>query len=74
LLVIVRNTAAATAYTISFDSAPDALNREGDISAYELTQGDIAVFLFERTGWRQPDGDLHVNANNAAVHIAALRI
>lgn len=74
LLVIVINTHATTAYTFTATSALDGLNRSGDISAYQLEAADIVPFIFERSGWRQTDGNLYVAASNAAIKMVAIQL
>jgi len=74
MLVLVQNSDASTAYTVTFDSARDGLNREGDIGPYSLSAGEVAAFVFSREGWRQSDNMLYVNGQNAAIKIAAIRL
>ncbi len=71
LYVIAQNTHASTAYTVTFTSKADGYNRTGDISAYSLAAGDVAVFAFQGAGWKQSDGYLYLEANNVAVKFAA---
>lgn len=73
LMVVVQNSGASP-YTVTFTSAPDALNRTGDISAYSLAAGDIAFFFFERNGWRQSDGNLYFQGSNAAVKFGVIGV
>src|SRR5215216_7106758 len=72
LLLLVWNSHATTAYTVTVTSAPDALNRSGDITGYSLDAGDMVAFVFERNGWKQSDGNLYFQANNAAIKFAAI--
>lgn len=72
LLVLIQNSHATNAYTVTFTSATDQFNRTGDISTYSLAAGEIGWFYFERAGWRQSDGMLYLEASNAAVKVAAI--
>lgn len=75
LCVIVQNTHASNAYTVTFTSKVDNLNRTGDITTYSLAAGEIAVFTFSRMGWYQiADGMLYCEGSNAAIKIAAFGI
>lgn len=74
LLVLAINTHATTAYTTTVTSAPDAFNRSGDISAYSIDAGEIVPFIFQRDGWRQSDGNLYIEANNAAIKFIAIQL
>jgi hypothetical protein len=73
-LLLVNNT-GASAYTVTITSIADALGRTGDISAYSLAAGDFAVFwVGAQAGWQQTDGKVYLEANNAAVKFAIVRI
>jgi len=74
LFVIVHNTHATNAYTVTFTSlaSSSTLNRSGDISAYSVGAGEIAVFLFERNGWYQSDAMLYCEGENAAIKIGCV--
>lgn len=73
LLVAVQNSHASNAYTVTFTSKADSkYNRTGDISGYSLAAGEIGVFYFERAGWRQSDGMLYLEGNNAAIKVGAV--
>jgi hypothetical protein len=74
MLVIAQNTGASD-YTVTITSAVDAQNRTGDITTYTISADDILVFRIDQyTGWRQSDGYLYLQASNAAVKLAAIRI
>lgn len=76
LLVIVQNSHATNAYTVTFTSlaSSSTLNRSGDISAYSLAAGEIGVFIFERNGWYQSDAMLYCEGENAAIKIGCVGI
>lgn len=76
LVVLVHNTDAANPYTVTFTSLASAttLNRSGDIGPYTLQATEIAAFVFERNGWRQADGYLYCEGNNAAIKISAFGV
>jgi hypothetical protein len=66
-LLIVQNTHATNAYTFTLNSAPDRRQRSGDLTEYSVGAGEIAAFLLKEEGWRQTNGRLHLEAENAAV-------
>jgi len=74
LIVIVQNTHATNAYTVTFTSKADKFNRTGDITTYSLAAGVVSVFHFKADGWRQADGYLYCEATNAAMKIAAFDV
>lgn len=74
LLVIAINTHATTAYTITVTSAPDGFNRSGDITTYSVEAADIVPLILNRDGWRQSDGNLYIEAANAAVKFVAIQL
>jgi len=71
LNVIVWNSDAANPYTVTFTSVADQYGRTGDVGPYTLQATEHAVFRFKRAGWRQSDGYLYCEGNNAAIKIAA---
>lgn len=70
-IVIARNS-GASARTVTIESV--AVNgREGDITADSIAAGATHVYgPFEIQGWRQADGNLYLEANNAEVLFAVL--
>lgn len=74
LLIIAINTHTATSYTVSITSAPDAFGRLGDIATYQLEAGNAMIMILNRDGWRQSDGQLYLEANNASVVFGAVRL
>lgn len=74
LLVLVQNTHASAAGDVSIESAPDGLNREGDITDYVLQAGDIAAFLLPRNGWRQTDGNLYFDGSDATIKFGIIKL
>lgn len=54
---------------------PDQYGRSGDIAAYSLAAGDIAVFgPFKRDGWVQADGNIYLQASNVAVKFGVITL
>lgn len=74
LIVLVQNSDAAVAYTVTFTSIADQYKRTGDIGPYTLQAGEIAPFRFKSAGWRQADGYLYCEGNNAAIKFAAFDV
>lgn len=77
--LLAQNTHATTAYTVTITTVADALGRTGDITAYQMDAGDIAIFgPFPVAGFQQPTGTdagkLYFQANNASVKFAAIKI
>lgn len=74
-LVLVRNSHATTAYTVTFTSTADSKGRSGDVSAYSLAAGEVAAFMVNSTeGWKQTDGYFWLEANNASVLFAIVKL
>jgi hypothetical protein len=73
-LVIAHNTSAATARTVTFLSVADAKNRTGDITAYSLAAGEIAVFgPFATEGWANA-GNLWIDVSHAEMKLAVITL
>lgn len=72
-LVVVWNSHATTAYTVTIHSSIDRLNRSADITTYSISAQTIAIFgPFPETGWIQSDGTLHIDGSNASLLIGAI--
>lgn len=74
LLVLFINTHATDPQDVTIETAPDTLNREGDITDYVLQAGDHGFFIASRNGWRQGDGYLYLDGSDATVKFAAIEI
>lgn len=74
-VLLAQNTHASTAYTVTLTSVADHEGRSQDVTAYQLDAGDLVLFSFVggTEGWKQPDGTVHVQANNAAVKFAVIK-
>lgn len=73
-LLIAHNTGASP-YTITFTSAADPdLKRTGDVSAYSLGAGELAIFRFKQKGWVQSDGRIYIEASNTAVKWSVVQL
>lgn len=60
------------AQTVTITSAPDTLNRKGDITAYSIAAGKVSLFgPFPTAGWNNSDG-LEFTGSAATVHFAVL--
>lgn len=74
MIVIAQNTDTVDR-TITLTSSADPQNRTGDISAYNLSADEVAAFKIDQVaGWKQSDGYLYLQANNAAVKLGAIRL
>ena len=74
-LVIAHNSGASP-YTITFTSAADPdTKRTGDITAYSIGAGELAIFRFKsQKGWMQTDGRVYLEASNVAVKWSVLQL
>jgi hypothetical protein len=71
-LVIAHNTGGSP-YTVTINSAADEYGRTGDITAYSIAAGAIAVFgPFPVHGWRQTNNYINLEANNIAVKFGVI--
>lgn len=73
-LLIVRNSHATTPYTFTVVSSADELQRTGDVTEYSLGAGEVAVLRLKRLGWAQSNGQLYLDAENAAILFALVRL
>lgn len=74
MVVLVQNSGASSAHTVTITSAPDAYNRTGDITSYSLAAGELGAFVLNRAGWMQADGNLYLAGDHAEIKIGAFRI
>src|SRR4030065_2795360 len=56
-IVIAHNTDTG-AHTVTFSSVVDDKNRTGDIMAYSIRAGEMAVFRLKAAGWEPSGGCL----------------
>lgn len=75
MLIVAQNT-DASARTVLISSIANAAvhNRSGDLGAYSIGAGEIAVFEVKRPGFYQADAMLYLETNNALVKLAAIGI
>jgi hypothetical protein len=72
--IIVAHNTGVGARTVTFTSVAH-LGRTGDITAYSIGAGEIAVFgPFKAVGWRQSNGKLYYEASHADVKFAVIAI
>lgn len=72
-LVLVYNSDVSS-HTITIGSAPDSLNRLGDIAAYAVAAGKISVFgPFQTAGWAN-SGNLNIDVSDAHLLIAIITL
>lgn len=75
VLLVAQNTDGASARTITLTSAADPQNRTGDVTAYSIGIGEVAVFKIDQiAGWKQSDGMMYLSASNAAVKFGVIRL
>jgi hypothetical protein len=75
-LLVAFNSHASTAYTLAVSAVPDPVtNRDGDISATSIAAGAFKMIgPLAPEGWRQSDGYLYFDAENAAVKVAVIKL
>lgn len=73
-LLIVQNS-GATPYTVTITSVADPrTGRVGDVTALSLAAGEIRVFRLSAIGWKQTDGYVYLEANNASVKFGVVAL
>jgi hypothetical protein len=73
-LVLVQNTDSG-AHTVTISSVADPQNRTGDITSYSIAAGAYVVLgPFRNLGWQQSDGNVYLEANDATVKFAIVRL
>jgi len=74
-LILIQNTHATDAATVTISSAPDPYGRTKDITTYALDAGEFAAFWVGKTiGWRQSDGMVYLDvAGTGTIEFAVLR-
>lgn len=75
-IIIAYNSHASTTYTLAVTSVADPeTGRTGDISATNIAAGAFKMIgPLASEGWRQTDGYLYLNANNASIQFAVIRL
>lgn len=72
-MLLVRNSHATTAYTVTVASSADIYGRTKDVTALSLVAGEVRVMgPFPLEGWVQSTGYINVDAQNAALLLAVL--
>jgi len=73
-ILLIQNTHASLARTITLTSFPDERGRLGTIASYSLAAGEIAFFHFgDLTGWKQSDGTIWLDSSGAEIKYLILR-
>lgn len=75
-LIVALNTDGSVARTITFSSVVDQQNRKGDITAYSVAVGGLAMFgPFKQSYWQQssPAG-LYIDVSHAAMTLFAITL
>lgn len=72
-LVVVKNE-GVVARTVTFTSKADEKNRTGDVTAYSLGAGELAMFRFKKAGWMQSDGNIYMEAEHADIKYAVIQL
>lgn len=61
VILLVENTNATTAVTITISSTPDPYGRNADITAFSVTAGAIVARRFLPSGWETAAGSGRIN-------------
>jgi predicted secreted hydrolase len=73
-LILAWNT-GAQAYTVTLTSIEDEKKRTGNIAAYSIGAGEIAVIgPVPNDGWLQSDGYIWLSASNALIFFAVIAL
>ncbi len=76
-LLLVTNTEASDAKTVTIVSVDDEKGRAENITSYSLAAGDFAVFgvgLTNSKGWKSTAGTIRITVEAATVKVAVLRL
>lgn len=78
-IIFVKNAHAADAKTVTFTSVADSpFGRTGDVAAYSLAAGEIAVFgPFKASGWSHgsgPTGGIWIDGSSADIQVAVVTL
>jgi hypothetical protein len=73
-ILLVRND-EVSAQTVTITTADDDIGRSGEVDAYSVGAGEIAVFgMFNTQHWRQTDGMVYVDMSDDGVQIIVVRV
>lgn len=70
-IVLVQNTDVSS-HTYTITSIADPYGRTGDVNAVSIAAGAIHVLKLGIEGWRQVDGKVYLQANDATVKFGVL--
>ncbi|HEY6021338.1 MAG TPA: hypothetical protein VIY48_15975 [Candidatus Paceibacterota bacterium] len=76
-VLLVRNTHATDAQTVTIDSVDDEQNRQNDITTYSLAAGEFAVFgigLTNEQGWKTAAGIINLDCSSTDIYYAVLTL
>lgn len=72
-ILLAHNTGGAP-YYLTIDGVADPYGRDTGIEQYDIDADELAVFgPYQFPGWRQSDGGLYIDAENAAIRLGVLR-
>jgi len=72
-VALVRNSTVGTE-TFTVESVRDKFGREGDIAAYSLGAGEIAVLVPPLEGFQQTDGKIYLDVSDIGMLVSVLRV
>ncbi len=66
--LIIAHNSGLSAHTVTITSVANQKNRTGNITAYSIGAGEIAIFgPLKNMGWTAADGNIYLEANHAEV-------
>lgn len=73
-ILMVQNTHATLARTVTLTSFPDERGRVGHVTTYSLAAGEISFFHYgDLGGWKQSDGTVWLDSSGAEIKYLILR-
>ncbi len=73
-ILLAKNTDSGS-HTFTVTSKANTKGRTGDMSAIAVAAGvERATQIFPQDGWKQTDGYIYVDASDATMYFAVLRI
>jgi len=73
-IILIRNTNGAGAHNVTLTSVDDPYGRAENITESVAASGHRAFRATDLTGWRQTDGKFYLEADNAQIEFAILKL
>lgn len=73
-LLIIHNT-GETAHSVTISSVDDPYGRQGDVDSVSIPAGEIHHYgPMALTGWRQSDGKIYLEADDAEIEFGVITL